>query len=263
MRKPLLLILIFLLPQSLSAQWYQVYNREGDVRVEDNGRMRPVELDEYLGAGWIVSIAPHSYLSLLDRDNNSVSVHGETLRSSIGELQSRPRPGFFSRLLSVFKGSSESDLAYVTYKDSAPDESAFIHAMLTHDFKGQYDISFETLKNGIPTTEFSIGDTLSFRVDNKEPFPLCIGLLWVDSEGNRLDCLGARDRLVFIPAGSSIDLSMTAIWVAPPAGVDNIYLFASKNSFRLTGLADNDRIWTDDVAGDVPIGFCKTSITIR
>lgn len=263
MKRYLLALIVSFFSLTLWGQWYQVYNFEGTVLVKENEQFRPVELDEYIGHNWVVSINHKSYLSLLAPDGDAVYTYGETPQSSIAELTNRPKPSFAARIMSVIKGVSQSDRAYVTYKDADINDRYFMHALLTPGYKGQYDISFETLKDGKPSAFFNIGDSIGLRIKNKEEFPLYIGILWVDSQGNKLDCLMHNDRLVIIPSDSTVDLLLSHITIAYPTGVDTLYLFASKDSFSLNNIADKNREWVDDSANEGPIGFCKSSITIQ
>lgn len=264
MKKAVLALLLIMLPMSLSAQRYQVYNRDGQVTVQRQGQdPRPVVLDEMLTGKDLLCVGHHSSITLLEMKGKYLSVFGTCQPTAIDVLVKSNKTSFLERMKSVFRGREERESAYVTYKDSGPDKAlkeAFLAALKNPQAEGSYRVSLQALRNGKPQegNQFLEGDEICFRVENREPFPLCVGILCIDSAGNWIDCLEDREQLVLVPAESTLDLTEDSGYVIPPFGTDRYYLFASRNLFWLTGLDEIQE--PAQVAADAQIGFCSLTL---
>lgn len=251
----------------VGAQRYQIYSVEGAVVIKSAaGATRTVLLDAELKADDRVSVPKGGCLSIYDSGKGTVASQGECKDVPVSRIVSNPRGTFVKRFVSMLKGTDASERAYVSRKGEDP-LPEFVHAMHHPGYAPAFRVAFELID---AETERTVSGTLRdgqqvyFRVTNHEDIPLCIGILWIDSAGNRADCLEQEDRYVLIPGGTTVDLADAVMEVAPPLGTDTICLFAAEDFFDLGGLSDMEaRAGSRSASSTVKIGYFARRFQIK
>lgn len=244
------------------AQPYQLYSYNGDVKLSRrSGQSIALVLDAGLEASDIVSVPAGGSISILDLRKKKVSSYGACPSISVKQIISNSRAGFGDRVFSMIKGVADEDRAYVSHKGDDPIPE-FLFAMDQASYAPAYRLSLDIIDydSGASVNRVSTGQRIYFRVTNHEEMPLCIGILWKDSVGNRTDCLESEPRYVIIPAGSTVDLKNDVMEGAPPLGTDTVCLFASEEFFTLEALPYADK---PAASTGVKIGFTARNIVIR
>ena len=264
-----LLIIGFLLLQAfcLEAQNYRIYSYRGAVEVRDKaGRSKALLLDAALEATDRVSVPSGGSLAIIDEVQGRVSLQGEGRNILVADIVADSGKHLLGRIVSMLKGTDVTERAYVSKKGEDPIPE-FIYAISTPGYRPAYRLSFELVSNEsgkVVEGPLREGQHVSFRVTNQEDFPLCIGILWIDSSGNQVDCLSDEQRYVILPGKATVWLSEDVMEVAPPFGTDSIYLLASTELFDLRGLIDNyGQSGSVSESTGIPIGFVKKRILIR
>lgn len=269
MRYRLLLIIGFLLLQAycLVAQNYRVYSYRGDVEVKDQaGHSKALQLDAKLDATDRINVPPGGSLAIIDELQGRVSLQGEGRNILVADIVADSGKHLLSRIVSMLKGTDVTERAYVSKKGDDPIPE-FIYAINTPGYKPAFRLSLElvSFESGRAVEgPLHEGQRISFKVTNQEDFSLCIGILWVDSSGNQVDCLADEERYVILPGNATVWLAENVMEVAPPFGTDSIYLLASNELFDLKGLIDNyGQRGNVSESTDIPIGFVRKRIIIR
>ncbi|MBR4735577.1 MAG: hypothetical protein IK052_05740 [Bacteroidales bacterium] len=262
--KRLLLTAVFVsvIGFSASAQPYQLYSYNGDIQLRHRtGQSLAPVLDVGLEASDLVSVPAGGSVSILDQRKKKVSCYGACEDLSVKQIISNSRANFLGRISSMIKGVADEDRAYVSHKGDDP-VPEFLFAMDQASYAPAYRLSLEVIDydSGASVNRVSTGQRIYFRVTNHEEMPLCIGILWKDSVGNRTDCLESEPRYVIIPAGSTVDLKNDVMEGAPPLGTDTVCLFASEEFFTLEALPYADK---PAASTGVKIGFTARNIVIR
>lgn len=247
---------------SASAQPYQLYSYNGDIQLRhSSGQPVAPVLDAGLEASDLVSVPAGGSISILDQKKKNVSSYGVCQDLSVKQIISSSKAKFRDKVFSMIKGVADEDRAYVSHKGDDPIPE-FLFAMDQASYAPAYRLSLEVIDydSGASVNMVSTGQRIYFRVTNHEEMPLCIGILWKDSVGNRADCLENEPRYVIVPAGSAVDLKNDIMEAAPPLGTDTIYLFASEEFFTLEALPYADK---PSASTGVKIGFTARNLVIR
>ncbi|MBP5230748.1 MAG: hypothetical protein ILO68_03375, partial [Clostridia bacterium] len=197
--------------------------------------------------------------------NDKVLVLGACTDKPVRELVKNRRYDFLGRLASMLVGPESSERAYVSYKGDDP-VPEFVFASHEDAYQSAYDIELrvrDAETRNVVTSTLHEGQMVYFEVINREEFPLCIGILWRDSEGGMVDCLEGAEQFVLVPAESSLDLSDFMMEVAPPFGTDSIFLFAATDFFHLGSFSRIDEWSRPDHSSGKPVGFMKKQFRIR
>ena len=265
----LLLIIGFLLLRAycLEAQNYRVYSYRGAVEIKDKaGRGKALQLDATLDGTDRVNVPSGGSLAIIDEVQGRVSLQGEGRDILVADIVADPGKHLLGRIVSMLKGTDMTERAYVSKKGDDPIPE-FIFAINTPTYKPALRLSFELVSyesGRMVEGPLREGQRISFRVTNHEDFPLCIGIMWIDSSGNQVDCLADEDRYVILPGKTTVWLSENVMEVAPPFGTDSIYLLASTELFDLKGLIVNyGQSASVSESTGIPIGFVRKRILIR
>ena len=109
----------------------------------------------------------------------------------------------------------------------------------------------------------SDGQQVHFRVVNQEDFPLCIGILWQDSEGDVTIWHEGAGRYCLVPANGVLDLVHDPMIVGPPFGKDRIFLFAAQELFDLQEYPEMNTAYRAGERTGIPIGFVRKDFRIQ
>ena len=266
MRRLYCILLLGFMAVCAQAQPFSLYSYSRDVHILDNtGKERVLRIGMDLSRDDRVTVLPSSSLSIHNGKDDRVLVLGACTDKPVELIARNRRYGFMGRLASMLVGPESSERAYVSYKGDDP-VPEFVFASHEDAYRSAYDIELrvrdaETRQE--VTSTLHEGQMVYFEVINREEFPLCIGILWRDSEGGVVDCLGGTEQFVLIPADSSLDLSDFMMEVAPPLGMDNIFLFAATDFFHLGSFSRIDESSRPDHSSGKPVGFMKKQFRIR
>lgn len=266
MRRLFCILAFALFPWLLPAQDYTLFSYEGQVHIQDaQGAERSKRLNMPLHPDDRITVGPKSTVSIYDPRKEVVSVIGENKEENVLNLVGKPRWHLLGRIYHMYKGSDGSERAYASYKGDSP-LPEFVYAARQDAYHGTYRVSLEVIDHSTGTVlagSLDDGQQVHFRVENFEEFPLCIGIVWIDSAGNTLDCLAETGRYVLVPALGTVELEEAIIEVAPPYGTDRILLFASTELFDLGTFSDLYDQPASKPSTEVPIGFDIKRFAIR
>lgn len=248
------------------AQPFSLYSYTREVQIVDReGRERMLRVGMDISRNDRVTVKSQSSLCIHDDKDKSVLVVGECSDKTVAELVKSRKNNFLGRMVSMLTGADASDRAYVSYKGENPIPE-FVFASHQDAYQSRYDIELRVLDadTGQETaSSLHDGQQVYFEVVNREPFPLCIGILWRDSRGGLVDCLADAGRYTLVPADSSLDLSDYMMEVTPPLGQDTIFLFAAKDFFELNSFSRIDAESRPEQSSGLSIGFVKKQFRIR
>ena len=260
-------ILLFLaLAFGAQAQPFSLYSYSRDVRITDrSGKERVLRLGMDIARDDRVTVQPQASLSIHNGKDNSVLVLGACTDQTVTQLVQNQKNDFWGRMRSMFTGADASERAYVSYKGEDP-VPEFVYASHQDAYQSAYDIDLRVLDAATGKEAGSSlhdGQLVYFEVVNREAFPLCIGIVWRDSEGGLVDCLADAAQFVLVPAESTLDLSDYMMEVGPPFGRDSIFLFAATDFFDLGSFARVDAESRPERSSGEPVGFVKKQYRIR
>lgn len=248
------------------AQPFSLYSYSQGVQIVDKeGKERTLRVGMDISRNDRVTVPRQSSLCIHDGKDNSVLVVGACPGRTVAELVKSRKNGFLGRMVSMLTGADASDRAYVSYKGENP-VPEFVFASHQDAYRSSYDIELRVLDAGTGEEAVSSlhdGQQVYFEVVNREPFPLCIGILWRDSQGGLVDCLADAGRYVLVPAEGSLDLSDYMMEVTPPLGRDAIFLFAATDFFDLGSFARVDAESRPEQSSGEPVGFVKKQYSIQ
>lgn len=260
--KRTILLFSLLLSVACHAQDFCVSSVWGDVVIRSAREgLHPARQKERLNGDDVLTVSPGGLVTLNREGTDLYLSVGPTEGESVNSITKRIDNSIWKRVASVIKGVDTSGQMNAALKgeDVIPD---YLYAAAHPDYVPYYQVGFDLIRNGAVMTDVELkdGDHVYFRIRNEEKIPLFVGLIWEDTLGEPLDCLGQLCRFLLLPPQSSVDLSEAWLEIAPPYGQERILLFASEEPFYMPALLQAYPGREEAVPSGCSIGFCQKVI---